>query len=93
MTPTDIGARAEAAIASALVRAGKAVFLPIFGVNTRIDLVYTDDDRLVRVQCKTSRVVGQVLVFRTCSTTNKQLRDYKDEVDVIGIYSPALNLV
>jgi hypothetical protein len=38
-TPTDIGARAEAAVASALVRAGKAVFLPAFGANSRIDLV------------------------------------------------------
>ena len=92
MTPTDIGARAEAAVASALVRAGKSVFLPVYGVNTRIDLVYADDDVLVRVQCKTSRVVGHVLVFRTCSTTNKQLRHYKDQVDVIGVYSPTLSL-
>src|SRR4051794_9022661 len=68
-TPTEIGARAEAAVTSALVRAGKPVFLPIFGANTRIDLVYADDGGLVRVQCKTSRVVGDVLVFRTCSNT------------------------
>jgi PD-(D/E)XK endonuclease len=93
MTPTEIGARAEAAVASALVRAGKSVYLPVFGVNTRIDLVYTDDQRLVRVQCKTSRVVGQVLVFATCSSTNKQRRDYTGQVDMLGVYSPALNLV
>jgi hypothetical protein len=91
--PTDIGARAEAAVASALVRAGKPVFLPVFGVNTRIDLVYGETDRLVRVQCKTSRVIDEVLVFRTCSTTNKHPRDSKDQVDVLGIYSPALALV
>lgn len=80
-------------MASALVRAGKSVFLPVFGVNSRIDLVYGDEEALVRVQCKTSRVVGRVLLFRTCSTTNKQRRDYTDQVDEFGIYSPALNLV
>lgn len=93
MTPTEIGARAEAAVASALVRAGKSVFVPVFGVNSRIDLVYADGGALVRVQCKTSRVVGQVVFFRTSSNTNNQPRDYGDEVDMIGVYSPSLNLV
>lgn len=92
-TPTEIGARAEAAVASALVRAGKSVFLPIFGVNTRIDLVYAEDAALVRVQCKTSRVVGEGLIFRTCSNTKNLPRNYEGEVDAFGIYSPALNLV
>lgn len=92
-TPTEIGARAEAAVASALVRAGKSVFLPIFGVNTRVDLAYGEDDTLVRVQCKTSRVVGDVLIFRTCSNTKNLPRDYVGEVDAFGVYSPALNLV
>ena len=92
-TPTEIGARAEAAVASALVRAGRPVFLPIFGVNTRIDLLYADDGGLVRVQCKTSRVVGDVLIFRTCSNTKNVPRDYVDEADVFGVYSPAKNLV
>jgi hypothetical protein len=92
-TPTEIGARAEAAVASALVRAGKPVFLPAFGVNTRVDLIYEDDGILVRVQCKTSRVVGEVLIFRTCSNTKNSPRVYVDEVDVFGVYSPARNLV
>jgi PD-(D/E)XK endonuclease len=92
-TPTEIGARAEAAVASALVRAGKPVFLPAFGVNSRVDLVYEEDGALVRVQCKTSRVVGDVLVFRTCSNTKNLPRDYLGEIDVFGVYSPARNLV
>ncbi len=92
-TPTEIGARAEAAVASALVRTGKPVFLPAFGVNSRIDLIYERDGDLVRVQCKTSRVVGEVLVFRTCSNTKNMPRDYAGEVDVFGVYSPAQNLV
>lgn len=92
-TPTEIGARAEAAVASALVRAGKPVFLPAFGMNSRVDLVYGEDSALVRVQCKTSRVVGNVLVFRTCSNTKNLPRDYVGEIDVFGVYSPGRNLV
>lgn len=92
-TPTEIGARAEAAVASALVRAGKPVFLPAFGVNSRVDLTYEHDGVLVRVQCKTSRVVGAVVVFPTCSNTMNMRRDYAGDVDVFGVYSPAQNLV
>ena len=92
-TPTEIGARAEAAVASALVRMGKPVFLPAFGVNSRIDLIYEDDGVLVRVQCKTSRIVGEVLVFPTCSHTKNMRRYYAGEIDVFGVYSPAQNLV
>ncbi len=93
LTPSEIGARAEAAVASALIRAGRSVFLPVFGINSRIDLVYADTDRLVSVQCKTARISGEVLLFHTCSHTNYVRRDYSDQVDVFGIYSPARNLV
>jgi PD-(D/E)XK endonuclease len=80
-TPTEIGARAEAAVASALVRAGKVVFLPVFGVSSRIDLIYAAGNDLVRVQCKTARVIGEILGFRTCSNTKNRPRDYAGEVD------------
>ncbi len=92
-TPTEIGARAEAAVASALVRAGKPVFLPAFGVSSRIDLIFEADGVLARVQCKTSRLVGEVLVFRTCSNTKNLPREYTGEVDFFGVYSPAQSLV
>jgi hypothetical protein len=92
-TPTEIGARAEAAVASALVRAGKVVFLPAFGVSSRIDLIYAAGNDLVRVQCKTARVIGEILGFRTCSNTKNRPRDYAGEVDTFGVYSPQLNLV
>lgn len=92
-TPTEIGARAEAAVASALVRAGKAVFLPAFGVNSRVDLLYENDGALVRVQCKNSRVVGGAIVFPTCSNTKNLRRGYVGEVDVFGVYLPTTSLV
>src|SRR5262249_20353868 len=83
---------AEAAVASALVRVGKPVFLPAFGVNSRVDLIYADDGTLVRVQCKTSRLVGDVVIFRTCSNTRNLPREYVGEIDVFGVYSPSENL-
>ncbi|MGH9111260.1 MAG: group I intron-associated PD-(D/E)XK endonuclease [Acidimicrobiales bacterium] len=92
-TPTEVGARAEAAVASALVRTGKPVFFPIFGVNSRIDLIYQDAVRLVRVQCKTSRIIGEILGFRTCSNTKNTPRGYEGEIDVFGVYSPDLDRV
>ncbi len=48
-TPSSIGARAEAAVASALVRAGRDVYLPAFTVNSRVDLVYFDAGRVLRM--------------------------------------------
>jgi hypothetical protein len=87
-TPSSIGARAEAAVAAALVRAGRAVFLPAFAAHDRIDLVYVDGADLVRVQCKTSRLIGDVLRFRTCSNTANVPRGYGGEVDAFGVYSP-----
>lgn len=91
--PTEIGARAEAAVASALIRVGMPVFLPAFGMNSRVDLVYLDDRAAVRVQCKSARVLGEVLYFRTCSNTKNTPRGYLGEIDVFGVFSPAQNLV
>lgn len=90
--PSQVGARAEAAVASALVRVGRAVYLPAFGANDRVDLVYFDADRVVRVQCKTARRLGDVLFFRTCSNTANRPRDYSGEVDEFGVFSPSTGL-
>jgi hypothetical protein len=91
--PSAIGARAEAAVASALVRAGKTVFLPAFGAHSRIDLVYQEDRGLLRVQCKTARFATDTLSFRTCSNTANRERDYVGEIDVFGVYSEELRNV
>jgi hypothetical protein len=89
-----VGARAEAAIASALTRAGYDVYVPIFAAHGRVDVLYEKTNgQLVRAQCKTARLRGDVLVFRTSSNTRNQPRDYVGEVDVICVYSPDLNLV
>jgi len=92
-TPSGIGARAEAAVASALVRAGCDVYLPAFTVNGRVDLIYFDAGRVVRMQCKNARRVRDVLYFKTCSNTANVPRDYIGEIDEFGVYSPDTGLV
>lgn len=65
--PSDIGARTEDAVASALVRADREVSVPVFAAHGRTDLVYDDGIRSARVQCKTRRLLGDVVNFATCS--------------------------
>lgn len=82
-------------MASALVRAGRAVFLPVFSAHDRVDLVYMDVDteRMTRVQCKTARRIRDVLYFRTCSNTANLPRDYVGHVDEFGVFAPDTDLV
>lgn len=93
-TPSDIGAQTELAVASALHRGGFRVYVPFFSPHNRVDLVYEDGERrLVRVQCKTSRLVKGVLSFRVCSNTASVYQDYRGEIDEFGVYAPELDEV
>ena len=85
MSPSEIGERAEAAVLAALVCAGKEVLLP-FGGHRRYDLAYEEKGRLVRVQCKSGRQRGGVIVFRTYSEGRGSVRDYRQDLDVFGVY-------
>lgn len=91
--PSVIGSRAEMAVASALQRAGMSVFVPLFAAHSRVDLIAATEVDLLRVQCKTARLLGGALFFRTCSNTNNVPQDYRHEIDAFGVYSPALNAV
>jgi hypothetical protein len=93
MTPSEIGARAEAAVATALITAGKEVYVPLFAAHSRVDLVFVDGNGFHRVQCKSSRIVNMVLMFRTCSNTNRTHKDYRGQIDFFGVYSPQLDRV
>jgi len=90
MTPSEIGAVAEAEVAYALVRSGRCVYVPLFNPAGRVDLVVDGEDGLQRVQCKTSSRRGDVIVFRTCSNTGNLPLDYRGEVDCFGVWSPGL---
>ncbi|HZN14461.1 MAG TPA: group I intron-associated PD-(D/E)XK endonuclease [Acidimicrobiales bacterium] len=94
MTPSEVGARAELAIATALVAAGNSVYLPFFNPYGRVDLVYADSaGTLKRMQCKTSYLKDGCVAFRTCSNTGNVPVSYAGEVDVFGVYSPELDCV
>jgi len=92
-TPSEVGERAELAVAGALRLAGKRVYLPFFAADSRVDLVYEDGAGFRRVQCKTSRLLGDVVAFCTCSNTKNVRKDYRADVDVFGVYSPELDQV
>ena len=76
-----------------LASAGYSILLP-FGENTRYDLVIDEGERLSRVQCKTGRLRGGAVRFKTASTyghhaTPKALtRSYHGEIDYFGVYCP-----
>jgi hypothetical protein len=69
------------------------LFLPAFDTQSRVDLVYAADGRLVRVQCKSARLIGGIIQFRTCSNTLNTPRSYAGEIDEFGVYSPDTGLV
>ena len=93
-SPSAVGARAEIEVATALIRAGKQVFLPLCASHGRADLAFEDSSGIYRVQCKTSRRLNEnVLVFSTCSNTGGQRKDYQGEVEYFGVYSPELDRV
>ena len=92
-TPSEVGARAELAVAAGLSAAGKQVYVPLFAPHSRVDLVYEDNAGFHRVQCKTGRVRGQVVLFATCSNTKNLPRTYEGEIDEFGVYAPELGQV
>jgi hypothetical protein len=91
LTPSEVGARAEREVAYALERSGWHVYLPVFAPHARVDLVAVRDDTVLRVQVKTSRIIGGAVTFRVCSNTANIPKDYRGEVDAIGVYSPELD--
>ena len=93
-TPSEVGAQAELAVATALAKAGRFVFAPFFSAHSRVDLVYLDDCGAARrVQCKTAQLVEGRLTFWVCSNTGNQRKDYQGQVDEFGVYSDALRQV
>jgi hypothetical protein len=69
------------------------VFVPAFGADGRIDLIYERESAITRVQCKTAYRVGDTLRFWTCSNTRNRPAGYEGQVDEFGVYSPDTNLV
>ena len=91
--PSIVGARAEFAVATGLIRAGYDVFAPVFNAHSRIDLIAFRESAPIKVQVKTSRLAHGAVCFWTCSNTKHVRLDYRDDADAFGVYSPALGLV
>lgn len=93
-SPSQIGAQAELAVASALNNAGLLVLLPFFKAHSRVDLVYENSAGVLRrVQCKSAHQLNDNIAFYACSHTGGVERGYIGEVDEFGVYSPATGLV
>ena len=90
MTPTQKGAIAETAIAAAAVEHGYTVLRPITA-GERYDLVFGIGDRLLRVQCKSAALRGDVVVVHA-RTSRRSADGYvrgtytAEEVDLIVAY-------
>ena len=89
--PKDIGDRSQLAAVLALREAGYHVSLPI-GENSRYDLIIERDGLMARVQCKTGRLEGGAIRFRTASSyyhhphPNMPHKHYKGEIEYFAVY-------
>src|SRR5262245_6400965 len=94
MDTSGMGARTEFEVAYALTTAGHVVYLPVFNVHSRVDLVYlTRAGEVRRVQCKSAHLGPSGVTFHTCSTTGGVRRTYYGDVDEFGVRCVETGLV
>jgi hypothetical protein len=89
MNSATVGERTEGIILAHLIKKGFAVSIP-FGSRHRYDLILDDGVQLLRVQCKTARIVNGCISFAVCSVngfTSKKTA-YHDCADIFLVYSP-----
>ena len=95
VTTDQKGAIAEAAIALAAIRLNVQVYKPM-AEGARCDVILGLGHELIRVQCKWSSLVKDVLVVR-CSTFRRTREGYRTttytaaDVDAIAAYCDALD--
>ena len=95
--PKLVGDRTTAMVLARLLEIYEVVLLP-FGENQRYDLVIEDENKFVKVQCKTGRLQKTgAIKFNTSSSSyhhpNAPTRygnshDYRGQADFFGIYCP-----
>ena len=94
LTTDQKGAIAEACISAAAIKLGIGVLKPLTDGH-RYDLVFDISPRLIRVQCKTAVLHGDVLAIPFYSNRRSAhgfvKRVYgRDEIDAVAAYSPDL---
>jgi hypothetical protein len=94
LNTSQIGDISQAAVMTALLKAGKSVLVP-WGDRERYDLVVDDNGSFSRIQAKTGRVTpdGAAVVFRTCNYVNGRYEHYTGQIESFGVYCPELETV
>jgi hypothetical protein len=85
-----IGDHSEMQVILALTNLGIDVSLP-FGENHRYDLIADDGMTIARIQVKTGRVRGDVILYKCASTHAHRggtARAYFGEIDYLAVYCP-----
>jgi hypothetical protein len=95
LTTNQKGAMAEAAITKAAIATGYDVYRPAVE-GGRYDVIFDTGDRLLRVQCKSAPLTGEVIVVRSYSTRRTAdgliKRPYvHGEFDALAAYCPQLD--
>src|SRR5688500_3795617 len=90
MNSNQKGAIAEAAIAYEATRLGVEVYKPL-SEHSRADLVFGVGSELYRIQCKTARRSGEIVIVRLSSSWHTpsgyvRTRYSSDEVDLIAAH-------
>lgn len=88
------GEISEACILARLTKLGIPVSLP-WGDNQRYDMIIEINGKLLKAQCKSSRIVGNYIEFNAYSTHPKTGKhtSYFGQVDVLLVYNDALDKV
>lgn len=91
---SSIGNKTEAMVLAALVHVGYSPLLP-FGGGHPYDVALDVGDKLLRVQCKTGRLLKEgVISFPTAIwCRNLSYRSYRGDVDLFGVYCPSTKQV
>ena len=95
LTSNQKGAIAETAIAHMAIKLGIDVYRPYIE-GGRYDLIFGFGPKLIRVQCKWAKKVGDVVVLRLQSSRRTRdgirSRSYtEDEIDAVAAYCPDLD--
>ena len=92
LTTDQKGNVAELQIAAAAIALGIDVYRPV-GEGSRADLLFGIDHALLRIQCKSAPVIGDIVVIRCYSSRRNRdgmlVRKYLEgEIDGVAAYSP-----
>jgi hypothetical protein len=83
-----IGNRTMGIVLAALLDAGYRPLLP-FGDGHPYDIALDIDGRLIRVQCKTGRLIRGAVCFPTAIwCRGNKYRSYRGDADCFGVYCP-----